>query len=77
MIQENKGRREKHFYLGFSIILIGRCQNLLNKNNNLIKRKFSLVYYVSVGDQKSSKPGIFKLENPEEEILPKLSLCII
>tara|TARA_B100001540_G_C15729558_1_gene607008 strand:+ start:114 stop:1265 length:1152 start_codon:yes stop_codon:yes gene_type:complete len=48
-----------------------------DKNNNLIKRKFSLVYYVSVGDQKSSKPGIFKLENPEEEILPKDGTIII
>lgn len=48
-----------------------------DKNNNLIKKKFSLVYYVSVGDQKSSKPGLFKLENPEEEILPKDGTIII
>ena len=48
-----------------------------DKNNNLIKKKFSLVYYISVGDQKSSKPGIFKLENPEEEILPKDGTIII
>ena len=48
-----------------------------DKNNNLIKKKFSLVYYVSVGDQKSSKPGLFKLENPEQEILPKDGTIII
>ena len=48
-----------------------------DKNNNLIKKKFSLVYYVSIGDQKSSKPGIFKLENPEKEILPKDGSIII
>ena len=48
-----------------------------DKNNNLIKKKFSLVYYVSVGDQKSSNPGIFKLENPIEEILPTDGTIII
>ena len=48
-----------------------------DKNNNLIKKKFSLVYYVSVGDQKSSKPGLFKLENPKQEILPKDGTIII
>ena len=48
-----------------------------DKNNNLIKNKFSLVYYVSIGDQKSSKPGIFKLENPIQEILPKDGTIII
>ncbi len=48
-----------------------------DKNNNLIKKKYSLVYYVSVGDQKSSKPGLFKLENPEQEILPKDGTIII
>ena len=48
-----------------------------DKNNNLIRKKFSLVYYVSVGDQKSSKPVIFKLENPIEEILPEDGTIII
>ena len=48
-----------------------------DKNNNLTKNKFSLVYYVSVGDQKSSKPGTFKLENPIQEILPKDGTIII
>ena len=48
-----------------------------DKNNNLTKKKFSLVYYISVGDQNSSKPGLFKLENPKEEILPKDGTIII
>ena len=48
-----------------------------DKNNDLIKNKFSLVYYVSVGDQKSSKPGLFKLENPKVEILPENGTIII
>ena len=46
-------------------------------NNNLINRKYSLVYYISVGDQKNSKPGLFKLENPEQEFLPKDGTIII
>ena len=48
-----------------------------DKNNNLINHKYSLVYYVSVGDQKVSKPGIFKIEDPHEEILPKEGTIII
>ena len=46
-------------------------------NNNLINNKYSLVYYISVGDQKNSKPGLFKLENPEQEILPNDGTIII
>ena len=46
-------------------------------NNNLINSKYSLVYYISVGDQMNSKPGIFKLENPEQEFLPKDGTIII
>ena len=48
-----------------------------DKNNDLIKNKYSLVQYVSVGDQNSSKPGLFNLENPKEEILPKDGTIII
>ena len=48
-----------------------------DQNNDLVNKKFSLVYYVSVGDQNASKPGLFKLENPKEEILPKDGTIII
>lgn len=51
--------------------------NNFDTNNNLSTNKFSLVYYISVGDQKSSKPGIFKMKEPEEEILPKNGMIII
>jgi tetratricopeptide (TPR) repeat protein len=34
------------------------------------EQKFSLVYYLSVGDQNSSDPGILKLYNPSQDILP-------
>ena len=44
---------------------------------NISKRKFSLVYYLSVGDQTCDAPGILKLENPDQEILPSDGLIII
>ncbi|MDB2445454.1 tetratricopeptide repeat protein, partial [Gammaproteobacteria bacterium] len=34
------------------------------------KQKYSLVYYLSVGDQNCSEPGILKLYEPDEDILP-------
>jgi tetratricopeptide (TPR) repeat protein len=37
---------------------------------NLENQKYSLVYYLSVGDQDCSEPGILKFYEPEEEILP-------
>ena len=37
---------------------------------NFGKQKYSLVYYLSVGDQNCMDPGILKLYEPSEEILP-------
>ena len=34
------------------------------------KQKYSLVYYLSVGDQNCREPGILKLYEPGEDILP-------
>ena len=48
-----------------------------DKTNNLIDQKFSLQYYLSVGDQDCSEPGIFKLDNPDEEILPSNGMVMI
>ena len=48
-----------------------------NKYLKLAKQKFSLVYYISVGDQDCSEPGIFKLYDPEEEILPSDGMILI
>ena len=44
---------------------------------NLAKQKYSLVYYLSVGDQDCSEPGIFKLYEPDEEILPTDGMIVI
>lgn len=40
-------------------------------------KKYSLVYYLKVGDQKSSNPGILKLYEPSKDILPKEGMVII
>jgi tetratricopeptide (TPR) repeat protein len=37
---------------------------------DLGKQKYSLVYYLSVGDQHCSEPGMLKLYDPVEDILP-------
>ena len=49
----------------------------LVKGLNLARRKYSLVYYLSVGDQNCDEPGILKLEDPNQEILPNNGLIII
>ena len=48
-----------------------------DNNNELINQKFSLVYYLDVGDQNCSEPGILKLEDPDEEILPSEGMIMI
>lgn len=48
-----------------------------DKAYNLTSQKFSLVYYLSTGDQNSSKPGILKLYDPDEDILPTKGLIAI
>ena len=44
---------------------------------NLSSKKFSLVYYLSVGDQNCDEPGILKMEDPNQDILPNNGLIII
>ena len=44
---------------------------------NIAHKKFSLVYYLKVGDQNCENPGILKLENPDQHILPTNGLVII
>jgi len=47
------------------------------KGIDLARKKFSLVYYLSVGDQNCNEPGILKLENPNQDILPHNGLIVI
>ncbi len=48
-----------------------------DRNFNLVSKKYSLVYYLDVGDQNCDVPGILKLHDPEEEILPTKGMIII
>ena len=43
----------------------------------LAGRKYSLVYYVSVGDQNCADPGILKLYDPSQDILPSEGMIVI
>jgi Flp pilus assembly protein TadD len=62
----------------FNILSAGGGSNPHNHLNDLDKdigfdlgkQKYSLVYYLSVGDQHCSEPGILKLYEPSEDILP-------
>ena len=44
---------------------------------NLAKQAFSLVYYIATGDQNCSEPGILKLYDPIENVLPYKGMMII
>jgi tetratricopeptide (TPR) repeat protein len=44
---------------------------------NLANQKYSLVYYLSVGEQCCSEPGILKLYDPSEDILPCEGMIVI
>ena len=48
-----------------------------DKIHGLVNQKFSLVYYLSVGDQDCDEPGILKLYEPEEKILPSEGMIMI
>ena len=51
--------------------------NNFDKTKGLINQKYSLQYYLSVGDQNCSEPGIFKLQDPDDEILPSNGMIMI
>ena len=51
--------------------------NSFDKTFNLDEQKFSLTYYLSVGDQNCDEPGIFKIYEPDEEVLPTNGMIMI
>ena len=67
----------------FNILRTGSgltCHNHINdfdKSYDLINKKYSLTYYLSIGDQKCSEPGILKLYDPNQEILPSEGTIVI
>ena len=50
---------------------------IFDEENSLTHNKYSLVYYLSVGDQTVKEPGILTLYNPEIEILPTDGMLMI
>ena len=60
------GRTTPHTHLGS-----------FDRRFGLRERKYSLVYYLSVGDQDCSEPGVFKLHEPDEEIFPTDGMIVI
>ena len=62
------GRVDRHNHIGD-----------LDKDSslNLGSQKYSLVYYLCVGDQNCKEPGILKLYGPSEDILPSEGMITI
>lgn len=48
-----------------------------DKYLNIKKRKYSLIYYLDVGDQNCNDPGFLMLHEPDEEILPVRGMVVI
>ena len=51
--------------------------NSFDYNFGLSNQKFSLIYYLNIGDQNCNKPGILKLQDPDKEILPSEGMIVI
>tara|TARA_B100000787_G_scaffold163299_1_gene144821 strand:- start:2315 stop:3544 length:1230 start_codon:yes stop_codon:yes gene_type:complete len=51
--------------------------NNFDMTSMLVNQKFSLTYYLDIGDQNCSEPGILKFYNPTKEILPSKGQIII
>ncbi len=48
-----------------------------DKYFDLSKRKYSLVYYLDVGDQSGLEPGVLRLFNPDQSIMPLNGMIVI
>ena len=46
-------------------------------NFGLFNQKYSLTYYLDIGDQNCSEPGVLKLQDPKKEILPSEGMILI
>lgn len=51
--------------------------NDFDESHKLFDKKYSLTYYLTVGDQDCSEPGILKLFDPEIKILPSPGTIVI
>ena len=48
-----------------------------DRSYGFVDQKYSLVYYISTGDQTGTEPGILKLYDPDKELLPSEGLIAI
>ena len=48
-----------------------------DKSYGIVDQKYSIVYYISTGDQTGTEPGILKLYDPDKELLPSEGLIAI
>ena len=46
-------------------------------NFGLFNQKYSLTYYLDIGDQNCSEPGVLKLQDPNKEVLPSEGMILI
>ena len=64
------------FQTGSGIIFHNHLTNFDN-THGLLNQKFSLTYYLDIGDQNCSEPGTLKLQDPDKEILPSEGMIVI
>ena len=51
--------------------------NSIDKNFKLDQQKYSLTYYLDVGDQSCNEPGYFVMEDPDEKVLPTNGMIMV
>ena len=64
------------FQAGGGIVSHNHVNNF-DYDYGLLNKKFSLVYYIDIGDQNCKEPGILKLHDPDREILPSEGMIVI
>jgi tetratricopeptide (TPR) repeat protein len=64
------------FQTGSGIVFHNHLANFDN-THGLFNQKFSLTYYLDIGDQNCSEPGTLKLQDPDKEILPSEGMIVI
>ena len=64
------------FQKGSGVISHNHITNF-DYNFGLLNQKYSLTYYLDIGDQNCSEPGALKLQDPDKEILPSEGMILI
>ena len=64
------------FQKGSGVISHNHITNF-DYNFGLLNQKYSLTYYLDIGDQNCSEPGVLKLQDPDKEILPSEGMILI